>query len=126
MAHLQAADALQPGSPNAGKPYFITDGDPVVIWDWLNQVFAGIDAGAIKGQVSAGVAMPLAGFIEWIWRTFGVSGEPPITRFTVAQTSTSHWYDLHNAQTDFGYAPVVDPGEALERTIASLRSQPGS
>jgi nucleoside-diphosphate-sugar epimerase len=121
-AHVQASDALQPGSANAGKAYFVTDGEPVVIWDWLNQVFEGVGLGRIKGRVSTAVAMPLAGLIEWVWRTFGLSGEPPITRFTVAQTSTSHWYDLHNARTDFGYAPVVDPGEALKRTIQSLRS----
>ncbi len=122
VAHLQAADALRPGSPNAGKPYFVTDGEPVVIWDWLNQVFEGLGLGPIRGQVSVGVAMPMAGLIEWVWRTFGLSGEPPITRFTVAQTSTSHWYDLHNARTDFGYAPVVTPADALVRTIRALRA----
>lgn len=121
VAHLQAADALAPGSPNAGKPYFITDGDPVLVWEWLDELFEAVGAGTIRGSVPTSVAMPLAGAVEWVWRTFGVAGEPPITRFTVAQTSTSHWYDLENARNDFRYAPIVDPQTAFSRTVAAFK-----
>jgi len=120
VAHLQAADALGPSSANAGRPYFITDGEPVEVWPWLNELFREVGAGEIRGQVSTSVAMPLAGAIEWVWRTFSLDGEPPITRFTVAQTSTSHWYDLKNARADFQYTPLVDPETAFSRTVAAF------
>ena len=39
-AHLLAADALKPGSPAAGRAYFISQGEPVNCWDWLNELVA--------------------------------------------------------------------------------------
>ncbi|MCP4804395.1 MAG: NAD-dependent epimerase/dehydratase family protein [Proteobacteria bacterium] len=116
-AHVQAADALQPGSANSGKAYFITDDEPVKVWTWLADLFRAVGAGEIRGSVPSWLAMPVAGFIEWAWRTFGLDGEPPITRFTVAQVSTSHWYSLDNARKDFGYTTVVSAEDAFQRTV---------
>ena len=59
--------------------------------------------------------------LEWVWRTFSLGGEPPITRFTVEQVSSSHWYDLSAAREDFGYTPVVTGEEGFRRMVASLR-----
>ena len=39
-AHLLAADALAPGSPVGGKAYFITNGEPVNCWQWINEILA--------------------------------------------------------------------------------------
>lgn len=122
-AHLAAADALAPGSANAGRPYFITDGPPVRVWDWLNDVFTRVGVGPVRGRVPRGVAMAGAGVAEWVWRTFSLSGEPPITRFTVAQIATSHWYDISAARADFGYAPPVAPADAVDRTVAALAAR---
>ena len=36
-AHLQAADALAPGSPVAGNAYFISQGEPVNCWGWIER-----------------------------------------------------------------------------------------
>lgn len=120
VAHLQAADALAEGSPNAGKAYFITDGEPVRVWDWLNEVFTRLGLGPVRGSVPKGVAMTAGGVAEWVWRTFALSGDPPVTRFTVSQIATSHWYDLSAARADFGYAPVVNPADAVDRTVAAI------
>ena len=39
-AHLLAADALAPGSPVAGRAYFISQGEPVNCWAWINELLA--------------------------------------------------------------------------------------
>ena len=39
-AHLQAADALSAGSPVAGRAYFISQGEPVNCWDWIDEILA--------------------------------------------------------------------------------------
>lgn len=122
-AHLAAADALAPGSANAGKAYFITDGEPVAVWAWLSDVFEALGLGRVRGRVPVGVARVAAGLAEGVWRTFNLDGEPPITRFTVQQISTSHWYDLSAARQDFGYTLVVEPDEAVRRTVAGLRQR---
>ena len=45
-AHLLAADRLAPGSPIAGRAYFISQGEPVPLWPFINQVLelAGVPA----------------------------------------------------------------------------------
>lgn len=125
VAHLQAAQVLKPGSANAGKAYFITDGEPVSVWGWLNRVFTALGEGQIKGRVPKWLAMPLSGVAEAVWRGFGLDGEPPITRFAVSQISTSHWFDLSAAREDFGYQPVVTGEEGFERMVQALKLTEG-
>ncbi|MEO0604476.1 MAG: hypothetical protein AAF211_23785, partial [Myxococcota bacterium] len=67
------------------------------------------------------IAMPLAALAEGVWWGLSLKGEPPITRFTVQQISSSHWYDLSNARDDFKYQPLVSGDDGKERTIAWLR-----
>lgn len=125
VAHLQAAEALAPGSSNAGKAYFITDGDPVSVWGWLNRVFTELGEGKIKGRVPKWLAMPLSGVAEAVWRGFNLDGEPPITRFAVSQISTSHWFDLSAAKQDFGYQPLVTGEEGFQRMVKALKVTQG-
>ena len=57
-AHLQAAEALEPGSPVCGSAYFISQDDPVNCWQWINEVLAlaGIAAVRRLDFVSGGLA----------------------------------------------------------------------
>lgn len=122
VAHLQAAAALvDPEAPNAGKAYFITDLEPVALWPWLDAFLQAVGERPIQGKVSVATARRVGSVLEWIWGTLGLGGEPPMTRFVAAQLGTSHWYDLSAAIQDFGYAPVVDPAEALAETIEAFR-----
>ena len=122
-AHVSAGDILQFGHPSAGRPYFISDLEPVRVWDWLNGVFAALDLPPVTRRVPKGLAMTGAAIIEGIWSGLSLSGEPPITRFTVAQISSSHWYDLGAARRDLGYDPPVGPDEALRLTVEGLRAR---
>ena len=122
VAHLQAADALHAEAPHAGKAYFITDtGDPVLCWAWLEDCFQQVGLGPIKGQISRSTALRLAGLVEWVWRTFKLSGEPPATTFSVNGVSSHRWYDLSAAQADFGYTPVVSGEEGFTRMVEALK-----
>jgi nucleoside-diphosphate-sugar epimerase len=124
VAHLQAAAVLQPGSPNAGKAYFLHDPEPVLLWPWIDQLLVAVGLPPVQRSVSPGVAMALGGLLEWVWRTFQRPGEPPMTRFVAAELASSHWYDLSAARRDFGYAPVVGPDEGLRRAVAWLKANP--
>jgi nucleoside-diphosphate-sugar epimerase len=116
-AHICAADALSPNSKNAGKAYFITDIKPVLLWDWINELFAALGKPPITKKISLGMAERVGGFLEWIWNTFGVSGEPPMTRFVARQLSSSHYYDLSAAIEDFGYKEHTSPQEGMQKTL---------
>lgn len=122
VAHLQAAAALRPGAACAGKPYFVTDPHPIVLWDWLNQLFAELGLPEVRGRVSLGTARAVGATMEALWRGLPLPGEPLLTRFMASQLGTSHTYSLAPAQRDFGYAPVVEVDEAFRRTVAAFRS----
>lgn len=119
-SHLLAADALGRGGDNAGRAYFITDAEPVALWDWIDQFMVGVGMGPVRGQIALSTAQRGSDLMEWVWRTFGLSGEPLMTRFAATQLATSHWYDISAAERDFGYRPQVDGKEGLRRTVAAF------
>ena len=122
-AHLLAADALAPDSANAGKAYFITDDEPVVLWQWINTLFGELGIPKVERKVSVGLAKLAGTVLEWIWRTFSRSGEPPMTRFVAGQLSTHHHYDLSAARADFGYTMKVDPDEGFAKMVAYFKAK---
>ena len=123
-AHLLAADALGlPNPKNAGKAYFISDGHPVVPWQWLNTIFASLDLPPLTRRVPYGAAVVLGAVLEGVWGALSLKGEPPMTRFVAAQLGTSHFYNLKNARNDIGYEPMVGVETALARTLPWLRAE---
>jgi nucleoside-diphosphate-sugar epimerase len=122
-AHVAAGDALAPGAACAGRAYFVNDPAPIVLWAWLNILFTRLDLPPVTGSVPVGVARTAGAIAEAVWSTFGLSGEPPMTRFVAAQLGSSHTYDVGPAVRDFGYAPPVGPEDALERTVAWWRGR---
>lgn len=116
-AHVQAADALAPGAPGAGRAFFVNDPAPIALWPWLNGLFGRLGLPQVSRKVPLGVARAAGGLAEGVWRLFGLDGEPPMTRFVAQQLATSHTYAVGPAVDAFGYAPPVGPDEALEATV---------
>ena len=123
-AHVLAADRLAPGSPVAGKVYFISQGEPVPMWDMVNQLLNAAGAPPVTRSVPTGLAMALAAGFEAMHRITGNPAEPRLTRFVVREMSTAHWFDLSAARRDLGYAPRVSLAEGLERLRDALRADP--
>ena len=122
-AHVLAMKELLAEGKNAGKAYFITDLEPVVIWDWVNTLYQALDKKPVTRQISRQTATRIGGVLEWLWRTFGLSGEPPMTRFVAGQLSTDHYYDLSAAQSDFGYHPHPDAAKGWDEMIAYFKAR---
>lgn len=120
-AHLDAADALAgPDPPCAGKSYFISNGEPVRLWDWLNQLLRDLDLPPVTRSVSLGTTRLAGTVVEMVWRALRVERDPPITRFLAAALARSHWYDLEPARHDLGYRVRVPMDEATRRTVQWL------
>jgi 2-alkyl-3-oxoalkanoate reductase len=125
-AHLLAEAALaRDPSPAAGRAYFITNGEPVVLWDWINNLLRSLGEPVITKRIS----LPAAGFVgaacELAWRILPVRGEPPMTRFVAAELAKEHWFDLGAARRDLGYRPRVSMAEGTAALVASLRKANG-
>lgn len=116
-AHLLAADKLASDSVVAGRAYFITDAEPIMMWEWLNLVLERLGKTPIHRKISASMAYRLGIVMEFAWKTFGCAGEPFMTRFVARQLSSSHFYNLAAAETDLGYKEMVSPNVEFETMI---------
>jgi nucleoside-diphosphate-sugar epimerase len=119
-AHLLAGDCLAPGSPVAGKAYFISQGEPVPVWDLVNRILAAGGVSPVKRTVSPGLAYAAGCVLETVYRVLRIQQEPPMTRFVARQLSTSHWFDIRAARRDFGFEPQTSMDEGMALLAASL------
>jgi nucleoside-diphosphate-sugar epimerase len=118
-AHLQAADAMQNGSPVPGRAYFITQGEPVNGWDWVDEILALAGLPPVRKSVSFRTAWAVGAAYEAAYRMFCPQKEPPMTRFLAAQLSQSHYFSIARAKADFGYEPTVSIAEGMRRLAAA-------
>ena len=121
-AHLRAAEHLAPGSPVAGRAYFLSAGKPVRLWDMVNHLLAAADLPPLTRSVPARVALAAGFVLEVLHRLLPLRGEPLMTRFLARELATSHWFDISAARRDLAWQPEVDLDEGLRRLRASLRA----
>lgn len=115
-AHLLAAESLFRGETQAcGKAYFVSDGTPVILWDWINSFLEtiGIPRLSAASSVPFKTAYFAGTLLEWFWKIFAVAGEPPMTRFVASELSKNHWFKIDAIRRDLAYAPIVSPEAAF-------------
>jgi nucleoside-diphosphate-sugar epimerase len=116
QAHLNALDSLRPGAACAGRPYFISNGEPVAVCEIVNALLACAGVAPVSKSIPYPLAYAAGAVLEKVWPRLGRSDEPPMTRFLAEQLSTPHWYDISAASRDLGYHPKVSMAEGLRRT----------
>lgn len=119
-AHLKACEALVPGGNVSGKAYFLSDGEPVFLWKWIDQLLGKLGLPPVTKQISYNKARRLGSLLEAIYGFFNIKNEPPMTRFLASQLATSHYFNISRAKEDFGYQPLVSNDEGMENLIRSL------
>jgi nucleoside-diphosphate-sugar epimerase len=136
-AHLAAETALAaeaaPAAPYrsigdtptaaGGRAYFITNGEPVVLWDWINGLLGALGEPAITQCVSLGAASAVGALCEAAWRVLPLKGEPPMTRFIAAELAKDHWFSIAAARRDLGYAPRISMAAGTAELVAALRAK---
>jgi 2-alkyl-3-oxoalkanoate reductase len=121
-AHLLAADALLPGSPVAGSAYFISQGEPVNCWKWIDELLAIAGVPPVRKSISMPAAWMVGAAIEAAYLIFRLKGQPPMSRFLARQMAASHYFNIGRARRDFGYEPKISMAEGMRRlTTAGLR-----
>lgn len=118
LAHLLAADRLEPGSPVAGRAYFISQGEPVNCWGWIDELLDLHGLPPIRRSLSFAAAWRIGAVCESVWRLLRLKSEPRMTRFLAAQLAKDHYFNIERARQDFGYAPRVSTSEGMQRLAA--------
>lgn len=130
-AHLLAERALlvshplddkRPGCRRAaGRAFFVTNGEPVGLWEWINDLLRALGEPPITKHISLRAASVVGALCEAAWGVLPVGGEPPMTRFVAAELAKDHWFDLTAARRDLGYEPRVSMAQGMTELIDHLR-----
>lgn len=123
-AHLLAAQDLAPGAPQAGRAYFISNGEPIATEDMINRLLECAGIAPVHARIGYAPAYALGALMELAWSILPLPAEPLLTRFVVDQLATAHWYDISAAKRDFGYTPQVSMAEGFRRLAASVAAAP--
>lgn len=116
-AHLLAAEALEHNPSVGGKPYFISQGEPVKLWDWIDEVLSRNHLPPVQRGVPLGMAVGLASLLELGSKLRPGRPEPLFTRFLAREMATSHYFDISRARSCLGYEPQYSMAQALDCTF---------
>lgn len=116
LGHIQAAEALtSQNSPVNGNAYFLSQGEPVNCWEWIDEVLVMKGLPKVKRSISYTAAWTLGLLLEGWYTCFRLRGEPIMTRFLAAELALTHYLNTAKAKRDFGYVPVVSMAEGMKR-----------
>ena len=113
-AHILAADKLSTDPTLNGNIYFISQGEPVALWEMVDAILHAGGLQPVHKSISAGTARLIGTILELVYTLFRVKTEPRLTRFVAKELSTDHWFDISAAERDLGYSPRVSTQEGLE------------
>jgi nucleoside-diphosphate-sugar epimerase len=114
-AHILAAEVLKTRPELSGRKYFISQGEPMPLWEMINAILEAAGLPPVRKSISLRTARRLGGVMEILYRFLRLENEPPMTRFVAEELATSHWFDIGAARRDLGYRPVVSTAEGLLR-----------
>ncbi|MDR1497588.1 MAG: NAD-dependent epimerase/dehydratase family protein [Puniceicoccales bacterium] len=127
-AHLCALDVLCAGGEKAdaaaGRAYFISDGAPVLLWQWINNLLRRLDMPPVTRRISTGRAFFAGTLTEILWKVIPLNNTaPPLTRFIAAQLAEDQWFDISAARRNLAYSPAVSTDAAFEALVHSISHQ---
>jgi nucleoside-diphosphate-sugar epimerase len=123
-AHIQAADRLEKNYHLSGRVYFISQDDPIPLWEMVDNILKTAGLAPVRRSISRNTAWMIGAVLEIVYKTFNISGEPRMTRFLADELSTAHWFDIKAAKKDLGYSPKISMEEGLLRLEKWLRQKP--
>ncbi|AQS37134.1 nucleoside-diphosphate-sugar epimerase [Shewanella psychrophila] len=122
-AHILAAVNLcNGGASAAGKAYFLSNDEPITMAAMLNKILACADLPEVNKRVPASLAYVVGVVLESVYGVLGKTNEPMMTRFVAKQLSTSHYFDISAAKTDFDYSPIISIDQGMVKLRQYLKS----
>ncbi|MEM7792222.1 MAG: NAD-dependent epimerase/dehydratase family protein [Verrucomicrobiota bacterium] len=121
-AHLKAFDTLE-NVQGAGQAFFISQGEPVMLWPWVNEILERLGHPPLERKIPLALAYVAGGLAESIWSLLRKSGEPPLTRFVAVELAKDHYFNITKARDVLGFNPQTSMEDALIATIDDLKAR---
>lgn len=124
-AVVAAENQLIAGAAVCGQAYFITNGEPMPFFDFIEKVLIELGYPRITGKVPYWLAYCAAAIAEGIDTLKGgtLNAENGLTRFAVRYMVTHHYFSIKKAKRDFGWTPKITLTEGITLTVAALRKE---
>jgi 2-alkyl-3-oxoalkanoate reductase len=119
---LLADASLVSNQKAAGQAYFITNGEPIPFWGFVDKILVELGHPKIKGYVAYPVAYSFATLAEF-WDRIkggGINPENGVSRFAVRYMCTHHYFSIDKARRDLAYDPKISIDEGIRHTVADL------
>ena len=113
-AHILAAKALKSRPELSGRIYFISQGEPIPLWDMVNAILKAGGHAPVRKFVTLRTAKVMGAVLEFVYRVLRLKGEPQMTRFVAEELASAHWFDISAARNDLGYRPTVATADGLQ------------
>lgn len=121
-AHLLAAVELnKKNSQCAGKAYFLSNDEPILMATMLNKILSAANLPKESARVPSQLAYVVGTLLEWWYLRTGNANEPIMTRFVAKQLSTSHYFNISAAKQDFNYQALVTIDQGMAQLKDHLR-----
>lgn len=125
--HWKTSGKTGKGCAGNGKTYFITNGQPLPMWNMLNNVWLGLgyDSAVVRIPYNFILAIAfIAEFFTGVWtKLTGKHIELQLSSSRLQITGTTHFYSIANAAQDLGYGPLWDMEAGLFLTLKSFRAE---
>lgn len=100
-------------SEQSGKAYFLTDGETPVFKDFIKK-YVGTQGIIIPDkEVSLAMAKRLASVMEFVWKTFGLKGHPPLYKGLVNTLGLEFITNDRKARQELGYKTFITIEQGL-------------
>ena len=121
QGHVKAALKLcEPDSKLGGNAYFLSDGKPVNVIEFLRPIIEHLDKPLPKFRMPIWIMFFLAFVLEFIYKLVYkfFDFQPLLTRCEVYKSGVTHYFSIEKARRDFDYNPTR-PND-LSEVIADL------
>lgn len=119
-AQILAFEKLSINPVLGGRAFFITNGEPVFVWDFLNSVIQAAGLSIIQKTVPKNMALVLAFMLEKTHQAFHLKNEPCLTRFLIHELCSHHWFDISAAKRYLDYTPRISNREGYACLSSAL------
>jgi len=121
-AVVAAEERLVPGSRVCGQAYFITNGEPVAFFDFIERFIVEMGYPPIRGKVPYWLVYGIAAIAEGIDTLRGgtLNSEDGLSRFAVKYMVTHHYFNIEKAKRELQWLPKVTLAEGIRLTVKEL------